>query len=130
MLVRLDTLEPWRGEKLRQTFTTANLHYADGRVEEALVDPYEVEVRHPPNIEDLWPADRLAGIGLVKPVAFAPLQGKVAVGAPRYERDGDQVREIYDVADAPTPPPAEPPALEELAARLSALEARVEQLKG
>ncbi|MEI9964361.1 MAG: hypothetical protein WDM92_06315 [Caulobacteraceae bacterium] len=82
MLVRLDTLQPWLGERLG-----------------------EDEVLYPRNIEELWSAEDLAAIGLAIPTPFAAPDGQVITGAPRYETDGaNGVREVYDTQDAPAPP--------------------------
>jgi hypothetical protein len=59
MLIRTDTLQPWRGETLKG-------------------------VRHPPNIEALWNAQALAAIGVVKAIP----EGFRAVGPASYAADG------------------------------------------
>lgn len=73
MLVRLDTLQPWAGERLN-------------------------DVLYPGNIESLWSADDLAAIGLVTPVPFDLPEGFHIVGDARFELDGSIVRTVYDIA--------------------------------
>lgn len=76
MLVRLDTLQLWRGEALGG-------------------------LRHPLNIEDLWSVDQLAAVGLVKRIPFTLPNGQQTVGAPTYDATG---QETY--ATEPIPPPS------------------------
>lgn len=53
-----------------------------------------------------WTDDELRDRGLFRAVPFVAPEGKGAAGLPRYERDGDVVREIYDVTDLAEAPPA------------------------
>lgn len=75
MLIRTDTLQPWRGEPL-------------------------AGVRHPSNIEVLWTAPALAAIGLVfaKPAAIP--EGHRRSGPSTYLEDGSEV-----IPSEPVPPP-------------------------
>jgi hypothetical protein len=75
MLIRIDTLQPWRGEILG-------------------------DLRHPSNIEVLWTAEELAAVGLVKAVRFVVPEGKRAIGTPSYDKNGV---ETYAVEDTPSP---------------------------
>lgn len=102
-LVRKDTLQPWEGEALPRTVSTARLRYQDGREEEIKVEPYEVQEKHPSNIGSLWDDSSLDAVGLVKPEPFTAPAGKIATGLPRFVRRGGKVITESDVADAPEP---------------------------
>jgi hypothetical protein len=55
-------------------------------------------VRHPLNVEELWSDADLLAAGLYRTRRdFAPPAGHVQVGAPRWEKQGDLVVEIFDV---------------------------------
>lgn len=71
MLVLLDTLQPWNGERLSG-------------------------IAYPANIEQLWTADELAAIGLAVPQPFTAPAGFHATGSPRYALDDGQVKTVYD----------------------------------
>lgn len=81
MLIRKDTLRPWRGE--------------------AIGDP---PIRHPSNIEGAWTVPELSEVGLVRCVPFVTPPGKQLVGLPTYSVFGV---ETYVVEDIPPPTAAE-----------------------
>lgn len=111
MLIRLDTLQPWTGEPVVYKTDVADLHRRDGTIETVTVTPYTFEVRHPLNIEQLWTADELRALGLVKPVPFVLPEGKrFKEGAlPRYVKEPDgSVSEHYETEDIPPPPVLSP----------------------
>jgi hypothetical protein len=110
----------WSGvnEPMRRIVSVANLQYADGRVEEVPVAPYEAEALLSADrvaqllAEGVWGEDDLAPFGLKVAAPFAAPEGKRAIGEARYEEQGDgSVAEIFDVEDIPPPPP--PPTVEE-----------------
>ena len=82
MLIRTDTLKPWRGEPLN-------------------------DITHPLNIEDVWTDGELAAVGLVKAKPFVVPDGKqiVAGSEPTYAEDG---AETYPVEDTPGRPADRP----------------------
>ncbi|OCC05110.1 hypothetical protein BA190_09345 [Labrys sp. WJW] len=80
MLVRISTLQPWRGEPID-------------------------DIQHPAIIEQLWSPFELAAVDLAVPGAFVVPPGKVTVGEPYYVMsETGFVMTKYDVADAPPPP--------------------------
>jgi len=80
MLIRLDTLQPWTGERIG-------------------------DVLYPPIIEQIWTAEALAAIGLAVPQPFTAPTGFHAVGAPRYELSGGKAITLYDIAADVAPVP-------------------------
>ena len=112
MLVRFDvadesdaTLTPWRGEPLQTWIDTATVTYEDNRPPEQLkVERYLVTRKLPPNVEIMWTKEDLLAHGLIRVVPAAIPAGKHFVGEPRYERDGDVVREVRDLEDDPPLP--------------------------
>lgn len=75
------------------------------------------------------PADRARfGVYVVEPMAIPA--GKVAVGMPRYERDGaGVVRQVRDLEDERAPGRRVPTELEDLRSDLEALARRVKALE-
>ena len=53
-------------------------------------------VMYPPNIEQLWSDDELLAVKLYHFVPFAALADRSIVGAARFEKVGNVVREVYD----------------------------------
>jgi hypothetical protein len=104
MLVNKSTLQAWNGEPLGTIVTAASVHYRDGRVEEIAVAPYLMLVKYPASIEYLWNDADLDAIGLVRAVPATLADGMQFVGEPRFERDGEVVREVRDVEPLPPPP--------------------------
>lgn len=108
-LIRTDTLEPWQGEPLPMTVSTAEIHRADGTVETVEVEPYTFDVRHPLNIGDMWSDEELARAGLARPIPFEAPEGKRRVGPSSYELREGKVYEVSAVEDIPPPPPVVEP---------------------
>jgi hypothetical protein len=104
MLVKMKDLEPWSGELLETLTDAATVTYEDGRVDSIKVEPYPVTRRLPPNVEVMWTKADLLAYGLLRVVPAVPPIGKRFVGAPKYVRDGDVAREVYEVEDVPPPP--------------------------
>ncbi len=69
MLIRTDTLVPWKGEALQG-------------------------LRHPKNIEKLWTVEELAAVGLVKAIAFVIPQDWRATGPSTWDVNGVETRPI------------------------------------
>lgn len=80
MLIRTDTLQPWRGEPV-------------------------ADLRLPSNAESLWTDGELAAVNLVRCKPFIIPKGKQTVtgGEPTYAEDGT---ETYPVEDAPITRPS------------------------
>lgn len=79
MLIRKDTAQPWRGERLAGT-------------------------NYPENIEALWSDADLAAIGLARAVPFEAPEGRIAVGEARYEpREDGTFAEVYETEPDTTP---------------------------
>lgn len=78
MLIRSDTLQPWRGERLASGY-------------------------HPLNVEQLWPDADLLAAGLERYAPFVLAAGQRIIGNRRWERSGGTIVELYDVEDIPPP---------------------------
>ncbi len=104
MLIRSDTLQPWRGEPI-------------------------AGVRHPRNIEQLWTDEELAKVGLYLAVPFGLPEGKRRIGEPSYAIVDGAAIETYAVEDVPPqlPPEKHPIELEieDLKRRVAALETNI-----
>jgi hypothetical protein len=109
----------WNGhnEPMPKTVNTCVITYADGRSETEECEPYQVLVTLSASAMGGWSAEELAEFGLKRAVLFEVPTGKVAVGAVRYVEDGDSVRQVYDVEDAP-------PYVEPVPESISPLQAR------
>lgn len=106
MLVRISTLEPWRGEPVPRTTTEAELVRHDGTRTPVAVEPYQFEVNVPAEIEEKWTVEELAAHDLCKPEPFEVPPGKRRKGDRKFERRGKKVFEAFDVEDEPPPPAA------------------------
>lgn len=105
MLVRADTLKRWDGEPLQVMIDTATVTFEDGRQPEELkVEPYAVTRKYPSNIGEMWTREELLAIGLLRVIPATVPEGKRFAGEARYVRDGDVVRQEYDLEDLPPPP--------------------------
>lgn len=111
MLMRFDVtdeknaaLVPWNGEPLPTWIKTAVLTFEDGRTHEVEVERYVVVRKLPPNVETMWTREALLEYGLLRVVPAVAPAGKHFVGEPRYEREGDIVREVRDLEDDPPLP--------------------------
>jgi hypothetical protein len=91
MLIRTDTLVPWRGEALNG-------------------------VKHPKNIEVLWTVEDLAAVGLVKAIPFEIPEGYHATGSSTYDATGQESRPIEAI-----PPKTPTEIADELASRIDLL---------
>ena len=115
----------WAGATLAKTYTTANLHYNDGRIVEIEVDPYRAEEPIDAGrvgallAEGIWTEADLERYGLRMAEPFAVPEGKITVGEARYVEKKGKVYEQFDLQDAPPPPP-EPSRQEKLEAMLDA----------
>lgn len=78
MLIRQDTLVPWKGEALNG-------------------------IKHPKNIEALWSIEDLAAVGLVKAIRFVVPDGYHTTGVATYDTNGQETLAIEITA----PPTAE-----------------------
>ncbi len=77
MLIRIDTLAPWRGEPLNG-------------------------IKHPKHIETLWSVEELATIGLVQVVKAVIPEGHRTVGEPSWDATGQEFR-VTELIPPPTP---------------------------
>ncbi len=77
MLIRTDTLVPWKGEPLNG-------------------------IKHPKNIEIMWIAEELAAVGLVLAIPFVVPEGYHATGPSTYDASGQETRPV-EVIPAKTP---------------------------
>lgn len=78
MLIRTDTLQPWRGERL-----------SNG-------------ILYPKNIEQLWPVTDLLEIGLVVEIKFVLLTGWHFTGSSTWDITGQEFRPTEQI-----PPPTQ-----------------------
>lgn len=107
MLVRISTLEPWRGEPVPRETTDAELVRHDGTRTPVAVEPYHFEVNVPAEIEEKWTAEELAAHDLCKPEPFEMPPGKRSKGGTaKFERRGKKVFEVFEIEDEPPPPAA------------------------
>lgn len=105
MLVRISTLEPWRGEPVPHETTEAIVVYQDGRSFPTTVDPYEVFNSLPKEVEEKWTDEELESHDLCRPVPFTLPEGKLITGPASYVKVKGVVHEIFPVEDAPAPAP-------------------------
>ena len=85
------------------------------------------EVRAPLQtiLADSWTGEERAQFGVYMAEPFVEPAGKIVVGQPRYEMQGDNVVEVRDVQDAPKPEPRR-----DVFAELDAMRARLDKLEG
>ena len=117
---------------LERIHDTANLHCADGRVEEIDVEPYPVSMLVDPRVllrlvrDGAWTKADLAPLGLDIAAPFVTPEGKTRIGEAHYEEENGAVFQRYAVEDLP-PPPA-PPTIEDKLVAAGLTVAEMEQL--